>query len=114
MKVSVGQMDRKVDLQYRSRTRLPGGSVDESWSTLTTVWAHLYEQEGERSIEGPEGRRTRTITLITRWRDLSPLAYRLKLEGDIYEVLTWHEAQLDGRFSRRRFLQIEAKHIEHS
>ncbi|MDR9443248.1 MAG: head-tail adaptor protein [Schleiferiaceae bacterium] len=114
MKVSVGQMDRKVDLQYRSRTRLPGGSVEESWSTLSTVWAYLAQIDGERSIEGPEGRRTRTITLITRWRDLSPLAYRLKLEGEVYEVLTWHEAQLDGRFSRRRFLQIEAKHIEHS
>jgi SPP1 family predicted phage head-tail adaptor len=60
-------MDKRVEVQSKTRTRSASGEVAETWTTGQTVWAGIFGASGNEQLVGDKVMATHTHEIKMRY-----------------------------------------------
>ena len=108
--LSIGQLDRRIDLQTPAYTTNDYGEETKVYSSLKEVWAHVVWKASDRKEESQENVQGTDVVFYIRkigW-DSSVIiemgTYRIEYDSNTYIIHGIKE--IDGR---DKFLEIETK-----
>lgn len=111
-KVNIGELDRRVTIQYKVITQNEFNEDHESgWDDVADVWAKVAERSGSKTMEADRATLNRPATFTIRWRSdidkdgqitIDSVKYiaRMVYGGFAYDIISVTD------ISRKRFLEI--------
>ena len=103
--LSIGQLDRRIEIQSPTFTTNDFGEETKVYATLYTVWAHLDWKSSKRKEESQEQVQGTDVVFYIRNLGVGILGtYRIEYDSKTYIIHGIKE--IDGR---DKFLEIETK-----
>jgi SPP1 family predicted phage head-tail adaptor len=107
MKLSAGELDRRVEIRHKTTTRDAVGEAVETWTTTATVSAKRKPMGGQEQFVNAMRVAEADARFYLRWRtDIAPATTQLRCEGKDYDVLAVDEIE------RRQWLEVIAQIVE--
>ena len=85
--MQVGRLNRRVTLQYPTRTRDSMGGYVDTWADAATVWARKFSVSSTETKSGLQVAMIRVQKFVIRYRHVLRPSWRIKY-GDIYFNIT--------------------------
>ena len=100
-----GRLDTRITIEQPSESQDAYGEVDQTWSTLATVWAEVYPMSGSESFKGQQV--FAEDVLVFRIRHRSDVTRKMRIDhgGTKYDI----EVIAEPRGTRSEVLEITAK-----
>jgi len=103
--LSIGQLDRRIEVQSPTYTRDKYGAETKVYATLYTLWAHVDWKASRRKEESQENvQGTDLVFYVRNLGDEVLGTYRIEYDSKTYIIHGVKE--IDGR---EKFLEIETK-----
>ncbi len=101
--MNIGQLDRRITIEQASESQSDFGDMTISWSTLRSVWTHIFYKSGNEKEQG--SRMTDITEIIFTIRYASDVTQQMRISFDsntyyIDEVL---------HHGRKKWTQLKAK-----
>lgn len=107
MKLSAGELDRRVEIRHKTSARDAVGEAIESWTTTTTVSAKRKPMGGQEMFLNAMRVAEADARFYMRWRaDIAPESTRLVDAGAVYDVIAINEIE------RKTWLEVFTKIVE--
>lgn len=103
--MNIGQMDRRVGLEFYSETRSPlSGEVRQTWQSIGQVWAKISYGTGSEAVAAEQVQAVQLVTFRIRYHPGGlTTRYRVTHEGQVYDILSVAEV------GRRVALDLKAE-----
>ena len=103
--LSIGQLDRRIEVQYPTYTKDSYGEETKVYATLYTLWAHADWKSSRRKEESQEQVQGTNLFFYVRNLGIDMIGtYRIVYDSETYIIHGIKE--IDGR---EQFLEIETK-----
>lgn len=85
---SIGELNRRITIEKKTRAADGGGGSNSTWSTFATVWARVKPMGGREiiSADGKSHRLTHKVTV--RFRTDITTDMRVKYNGAVMDILS--------------------------
>jgi SPP1 family predicted phage head-tail adaptor len=101
----IGEMDRQVSLQYKTKVSDSQGNFTETWVTAATVWAKVSTLRSTEAILAMAETGTSIHSITIRYRTDILTSWRIKY-GDRYFAIIGPPIDID---MKHKFLDIKCK-----
>ncbi|MBB5704635.1 SPP1 family predicted phage head-tail adaptor [Ochrobactrum daejeonense] len=82
----IGNLDRRVTIERKTKTKTPTGSIVESWQAVTTVWAEIVKQSTSEFFTGYGEAESQKTVFRIRYRSDITTDDRISYNGTAYNL----------------------------
>ncbi len=84
--ITIGMLNRQVQFERATKTRIDGGGYGYSWSNLLKAWVSLKPKVGTEKTHAGQLRATNLLRVIMRYTDILKTDDLLHYRGEDYEI----------------------------